>query len=60
MFSDPLSIAANVCHAYLAETGINRWVWLDVTIRRLLHGDGWIVTASQSTLLLDKYMTQVA
>lgn len=57
MFADALSLAVNVTHAHLEETG---WVdqpgWRTVRIRRLLDGSGWLVASNQASIHLDKWM----
>lgn len=53
---DALSIAITVTHAHLVDIG---WAdqpgWRDVTIWRLLSGEGWLVTSLQTSIILDEW-----
>lgn len=59
-FCDPLSIAANVIGAWFDDTGHNPVGWFNFNILRLLSGGGWLVSATQTALILDKYMEKAA
>lgn len=55
MYPDALSIAVNVIDAYAEQTGQTP-TWWDVSIYRTLTGTGWLVSATQSALILDKWL----
>lgn len=56
MHADALSLAANVLAAWFDDTGHNPIGWFTFDIWRLLGGNGWMVSSTQSALILDKYM----
>lgn len=59
MYPDALSIAANVVSAYADETGVPL-AWWEVHIYRMISGSGWLVSATQTTIVLDKWMEKAA
>lgn len=58
---DALSIAVNVVSAHLADIGwSDQPGWRQVELWRLLAGNGWMVTSTQTSLLLDEWMEVAA
>lgn len=53
---DALSIAVSVIGAWFNDTGHNPVGWFTFNIYRLTKGDGWLVSSTQSTIVLDKWM----
>lgn len=59
MYPDPLSIAVAVVGAFIEETGIDA-TWQSISIHRLISGYGWLVSATQSSIVLDHWMEKAA
>lgn len=61
MYPDPLSVAVAVVHAHLDDIGwLSQPGWRQVEIYRLLSGHGWLVSSTQTSIILDKWMEKAA
>lgn len=54
MYPDALSMAAAAISGWYTETG-HLPGWHNFTIYRLLTGGGWLVSATQTAIVLDKW-----